>query len=87
MNAFVSDFGHLFAVVCGVSEAAVESIERSILTKNGLYPCGVTLCTALHGPAAGGSTGRPEEKIPRAFRFKPGIRLACCCYGRRQVEA
>lgn len=52
---------------------------KSVLTKNGLYPAGATAGTAPRGPAAGGSTGSPEEKIPRAFRFKPGIRLACCC--------
>lgn len=49
------------------------------LTKNGLYPAGDTEGTAPRGPAAGGSTGRPEEKMPRAFRFKPGIRFDCCC--------
>lgn len=32
----------------------------------------------LRGPAAGGSTGRVEEKIPSAFRFRPGMRLVCC---------
>lgn len=52
--------------------------KQRILTKNGLYPAGATAGTALRGPAAGGSTGRPEEKMPRAFRFKPGIKLACC---------
>lgn len=53
--------------------------KERVLTKNGLYPAGATGVTAPRGPAAGGSTGRPEEKMPRAFRFKPGIRLACCC--------
>lgn len=52
---------------------------KQTLTKNGLYPAGDTGGTAPRGPAAGGSTGRPEEKMPRAFRFKPGIRFDCCC--------
>lgn len=57
--------------------------EEVKLTKNGLYPAVATGGTAPRGPAAGGSTGRPEEKMPRAFRFKPGIRLACCCAKKR----
>lgn len=65
-------------VVCGE--------KKSKLTKNGLYPAGVTGGTAPRGPAAGGSTGRPEEKMPRALRFKPGIKLACCCAEERQIS-
>lgn len=56
------------------------------LTKNGGYPAGATGGIAPRGPAAGGSTGNPEEKMPRAFRFKPGIKLACCCCrGNKQI--
>lgn len=70
-------------VVCGkrgggTKKAFPPQRKQRILTKNGLYPAGATAGTALRGPAAGGSTGRPEEKMPRAFRFKPGIKLACC---------
>jgi len=31
------------------------------------------------GPAAGGNTDRPVEKMPSALRLNPGIRLVCCC--------
>lgn len=51
---------------------------QSIRTKKGLYPAGPTGGMVLRGPAAGDSTGRLEEKIPRAFRFRPGMRLVCC---------
>lgn len=68
-------FSAPFMVVC---RGSLFKQKNSILTKNGLYPAGATGGTAPRGPAAGGSTGRPEEKMPRAFRFKPGIRLACC---------
>lgn len=61
-----------------VAEVVCEKKKR-ILTKNGLYPAEATGGTAPRGPAAGGSTGRPEEKMPRELRFKPGIKLACCC--------
>lgn len=61
--------------------------KKKALTKNGLYPAGDTEGTAPRGPAAGGSTGRPEEKMPRAFRFKPGIRFDCCCEeGQKEEE-
>lgn len=71
---------------CSTFYGCVQRLKKErILTKNGLYPAGATGGTAPRGPAAGGSTGRPEEKMPKAFRFKPGIRLACCCFRRREA--
>lgn len=67
------------ACMCETHAGRMRSrVRRSIRTKKGLYPDGPTGGMVLRGPEAGGSTGREEEKIPRAFRFKPGIRLLCC---------
>lgn len=44
----------------------------------GLYPA-AGAGAAPRVAAIGGRTDRPVEKMPRAFRFRPGIKLPCCC--------
>lgn len=41
---------------------------------------------APRGPAGGGSTDSPVEKMPSALRFNPGIRLACCWEQKRRTQ-
>lgn len=72
----MKDLLHFFLSTCF---GCMLRKKTRVLTKKGLYPAGDTGGTAPRGPAVGGSTGRPDEKMPRAFRFKPGIKLPCCC--------